>query len=79
MSDEAVSDSGYQVQRQQLQKQRQQQQLQQEQRPFFAPGTALPEKQHQSKHNPVSEAPHHGSRGGHSRDTLSARFSFTFR
>jgi len=46
----------YQIQQRQHQKQRQQQQLQQEQRPYFAPGVELPEKQHQSKHNPVSEA-----------------------
>jgi hypothetical protein len=43
------------LQRQQHQKQRQQQQLQQE-HPYVAPGRALPEKQHQSKHNPISES-----------------------
>jgi hypothetical protein len=49
-------DTQYQVQQRQQQKQRQQQQLQQEQQPYVAPGAELPEKQHQSKHNPVSEA-----------------------
>ena len=45
-----------QLQRQQLQKQRQQQQEQQQQHPHFALGRELEEKQHQSKHNPISEA-----------------------
>jgi hypothetical protein len=57
-------DSQYQIQRQQHQKQRQQQQLQQDLRPYFTPGAELPEKQHQSKHNPVSEALHSISLGG---------------
>jgi hypothetical protein len=52
--DSAVLDQN-QLQRQQHQKQRQQQQLQQE-HPYVAPGRALPEKQHQSKHNPISES-----------------------
>ena len=56
MTHETGRDSGYQIQRQQLQKQRQQQQLQQQQRPYLAPGAELPEKQHQSKHNPISES-----------------------
>jgi hypothetical protein len=49
---------GQQVQRRQHQKQRQQQQQQQEQQqqhPYIAPGSALPEKEHQSKHNLISE------------------------
>jgi hypothetical protein len=53
---------GNQLQRQQLQKQRQQQQLQQQQRLYLAPGAELPEKQHQSKHNPISEASEFASR-----------------
>ena len=56
MTHETNRDSGYQIQRQQHQKQRQQQQLQQQQRAYIAPGGELPEKQHQVKHNPVSEA-----------------------
>ena len=56
MTDETSGDNGYQIQRQQLQKQRQEQQLQQERRPLATPGAELPAKQHQSKHNPVSEA-----------------------
>jgi hypothetical protein len=49
----------HQNQRRQHQKQRQ---LQQEQQvPYLAPGGGLPEKQHQSKHNPVSEVPQMGS------------------
>jgi hypothetical protein len=57
MTHETSRGSGYQIQRQQHQKQRQQQQLQlqQEQHPYSAPGRDLPEKQHQSKHNPISE------------------------
>ena len=51
--DSAVPDQN-QLQRQQHQKQRQQQR--QQEHPYLAPGRALPEKQHQSKHNPVSEA-----------------------
>ena len=47
---------GYQIQRRQHQKQRQQQQQQQQEHPYVAPGRALPEKQHQSKHNPISES-----------------------
>jgi hypothetical protein len=48
---------GYQIQRLQHQKQRQQQQQQQQQEhPYAAAGRALPEKQHQSKHNPISES-----------------------
>jgi hypothetical protein len=46
--------SGEQIRRRQHQKQREQQQ--QRQVPYFAPGRELPEKQHQSKHNPVAEA-----------------------
>ena len=61
MTDEVIGESGYQIQRRQLQRQRQQQQLQQQRRPFSAPGAELPEKQHQSKHNPVSEAARDGS------------------
>jgi hypothetical protein len=45
----------YQIQQRQQQKQRQQQQEQQS--TYSAPGRALPEKQHQSKHNPISESP----------------------
>jgi hypothetical protein len=45
-----------QLQRLQQQKQRRQQQRQEEQHPFAALGRELPEKQHQSKHNPISEA-----------------------
>jgi hypothetical protein len=60
-----IGDSGgQQLQQQQLQKQRQQQQLQQQRPPFATPGAELPEKQHQSKHNPVSEAPQDFSHGG---------------
>ena len=55
MTHETGRDSGYQIQRQQLQKQRQQQQEQEQQHPHFALGRELPEKQHQSKHNPISE------------------------
>jgi hypothetical protein len=51
-----TSDDRYQIQRQQHQKQRQQQQQQQQEHPYVAPGRALPEKQHQSKHNPISES-----------------------
>jgi hypothetical protein len=47
---------GYQIQRQQHQKQRQQQQQQLQEHPYLAPGTALPEKQHQAKHNAISES-----------------------
>jgi hypothetical protein len=57
-------DTQYQVQRFQQQKQRQQQQLQQELRSKIAPSSRLPEKEHQSKHNPVSDAsqdPSHSS------------------
>jgi hypothetical protein len=56
MTHETDRDSGYQIQQRQHQKQRQQQQLQQQQRPYIAPGAELPEKQHQTKHNPISEA-----------------------
>ena len=45
-----------QLQRQQHQKQRQQRQQQQQEYPYVALGRALPEKQHQSKHNPISES-----------------------
>ena len=47
-------DTQYQVQQRQHQKQRQQQQQQEQQR-NIVPGSQLPEKEHQSKHNPVSE------------------------
>jgi transcription initiation factor TFIID subunit TAF12 len=47
---------GQQVQRRQHQKQRQQQQQQQQEHPYVAPGSALPEKEHQSKHKPISES-----------------------
>jgi hypothetical protein len=66
MSYETNRDDGYRTQRQlhQKQQQRQQQQLQQQQRPFATPGAELPEKQNQSKHNPITElskdAPHNG-------------------
>ena len=58
--DNRISSREHQIQRRQHQKQRQ---LQQEQQvPYLAPGEGLPEKQHQSKHNPISEtlrfAPH---------------------
>ena len=53
--DSAVRDQN-QMQRQQYQKQRQQQQQQEQVHPYMAPGRALPEKQHQSKHNPISES-----------------------
>jgi hypothetical protein len=45
-----------QIQRRQHQNQRQQQEQQQEQQqhPFIAPGDGLPEKQQQTKHNPIS-------------------------
>ena len=49
--DSAVLDQN-QLQRQQ----RQQQQQRQQEHPYLAPGRALPEKQHQSKHNPISES-----------------------
>jgi len=55
MTRETGRNGGYQIRQQQHQKQRQQQQLQQEQRPYSAAGAELPEKQHQSKHNPISE------------------------
>ena len=58
--DGAVLDQN-QLQRQQHQKQRQQQQQQLQQHSYGAPGRALPEKQHQSKHNPVSKAAQNGS------------------
>jgi hypothetical protein len=56
MTHDTGQPDGYQVQRQQHQKQRQQQQQQQElQHRHIAPGRGLPEKQHQPKHNPISE------------------------
>jgi hypothetical protein len=55
MTHETSRDGVYRIQRQLHQKQRQQQQLQQQQRPYAAPGADLPEKQHQSHHNPVTE------------------------
>ena len=45
----------YLLQRQQLQKQLQQQQQSRQAQPPAAMHTALPEKQHQAKHNPISE------------------------
>jgi hypothetical protein len=54
--DNRTSDDRYQIQRQQHQKQRQQQQQQLQEHPHVAPGRMLPEKQHQSKHNPISES-----------------------
>ena len=56
-----TSDDRYQIQRQQHQKQRQQQQQQQQAHPYVALGRALPEKQDQSKHNPISESGHFAS------------------
>jgi hypothetical protein len=55
MTHDSDRDGSYQILQQQHQKQRQQQQLQQQQRPSFPPARELPEKQHQSKHNPISE------------------------
>jgi hypothetical protein len=46
---------GYAIRRQQYQMQRQQQQKQELQHPYIDPGSPLPAKEHQSKHNPVSE------------------------
>ena len=51
-----TSDDRYQIQRRQHQKQLQQQQQPLQEHPYVAPGRALPEKQHQSKHNPISES-----------------------
>jgi hypothetical protein len=55
--DYRISSSEHQIQPRQCQKQRQLQQ----QVPYLAPGGGLPEKQHQLKHNPVSEASQMGS------------------
>jgi hypothetical protein len=55
MTHDTGQPDGYQVQRRQHQKQRQQQQQQQQEHPYVAPGSGLPEKQHQSKHNPISQ------------------------
>jgi hypothetical protein len=52
--DGRISSGEHQIQRRQHQKQREQQQ--QQQVSYLAPGGKLPEKEHQSKHNPVSEA-----------------------
>jgi hypothetical protein len=52
--DGRISSGEHQIQRRQHKKQREQQQ--QQQVPYLAPGGRLPENQHQSKHNPVSEA-----------------------
>jgi hypothetical protein len=57
--DYRISSSEHQIQPRQCQNQRQLQQ--QQQVPYLAPGGGLPEKQHQLKHNPVSEAPQMGS------------------
>jgi len=46
---------GNKLQRQQYQKQRQQQQQEAQQHPYVTPGRELPDKQHQLRHNPVSE------------------------
>jgi hypothetical protein len=43
----------HQIQRRQYQKQRQHQE--QQLHPSIAPGSGLPEKQQQSKHNPIAE------------------------
>ena len=53
---EQGGDRTYQIQRRQHQKQRQQQQQEGQQHPHIALGRELPEKQHQTKHNPISEA-----------------------
>jgi hypothetical protein len=55
MTHDTGQPDGYQVQRRQHQKQLQQQQQQQQEHPRIVPGSALPEKEHQSKHNPISE------------------------
>ena len=47
------------IQRRQYQKQHEQQQ--QQRRPLVTPTRELPEKQHQAKHNPISEALQLGS------------------
>jgi hypothetical protein len=47
--------NGNQLQRQQYQKQRQRQQQEGQQDPSVAPSRDLPEKQHQSLHNRISE------------------------
>jgi hypothetical protein len=61
--DHRISSGGYQIQRKQYQKQREQQQ--QHEDSYAAPGREIPEKQHQSKHNPISES---GQLGLHSCD-----------
>jgi hypothetical protein len=45
----------HQIQRRQYQKQRQQQQQERQQHLSIVPGSELPEKQQQSKHNPIAE------------------------
>jgi len=55
LRDSAVLDQNL-LQRQQYQKQRQQQEQQLQEYAYLAPGRELPEKQHQSKHNPISES-----------------------
>jgi hypothetical protein len=55
--DDRIFSGENQIQRQQQQQQQQQQkQRQQHRSSSAAPDRELPEKQHQSKHNPVSEA-----------------------
>jgi hypothetical protein len=51
-TEQHTDDVSLQIQLRQHQKQRQQQQ----EHPYVAPDCELPEKQHQSKHNPISES-----------------------